>query len=100
MKDYAKTFYKSKQWQNCRNTYLKSVGGLCENCLKKGIYRPAVDVHHIEHVTPENITNPEVTLNWGNLIALCRECHMEIHYGRGRRYTVDEMGRTLPIEKR
>ena len=97
MKQYAETFYKSKTWQHTRNAYIKSVGGLCEKCLKKGIYKAAVEVHHMKHITPKNINDPGVTLNWGNLIALCRECHRQEHT-RQKRYTIDEQGRVTICE--
>ena len=93
MKDFARSFYKSKRWQATREAYLRSVGGLCERCLKKGLYRPAVIVHHKVYITAENIHTPEVTLNWDNLEAVCRDCHEDEHRGDGRRYKVDDMGR-------
>ena len=71
------------------------MGGLCENCLKKGIYKPGVIVHHIDPITPENITNPNITLNFSNLELLCRECHEHQHDKRKRRYKLDEMGRVI-----
>lgn len=92
MKDYAKSFYKSKRWQTTRLAYLKSVGGLCERCMKKGLYRPAVIVHHKVYITAENIHTPEVTLSWDNLEAVCRECHEQEHTGDGKRYKVNEDG--------
>ena len=93
MKAYAESFYKSKRWQSTRQAYLKSVGGLCERCLKKGLYRPAVIVHHKVYIAPETINNPEITLNWANLEAVCRECHEDEHKGgRDRRYKVNEDG--------
>lgn len=95
MKQYAETFYKSKAWQRVRANYLKMSGGLCENCLKQGIYKAAVEVHHRVHISPENINDPSVTLNYDNLIGLCRECHRKAH-GKTRRYTVDEYGRVSP----
>lgn len=76
---FAKAFYSSKRWQDCRNSYAKSVHYLCENCLRKGVYRPGVIVHHIEELTPLNITNPEVSTGFDNLEMLCRECHREQH---------------------
>ena len=45
-REFAKRFYKSKAWQECRASYLKSVGGLCERCYKKGLIVPATTVHH------------------------------------------------------
>ena len=92
MQDYAKTFYKSKAWQACREAYLKQKHGLCEQCMRRGIYTPADTVHHVRHITPDNITDPSVTLNPENLMALCRDCHAEMHKGK-RRYMVDKYGR-------
>ena len=93
MKDYAAAFYKSKAWQSCRASYLAKVGGLCEDCLAKGIYTPAEIVHHIVEITPTNINDPTVTLNHANLRAVCRECHAAEHGARVRRYKLDELGR-------
>ena len=42
-------------------------------------------------MTPENINDPAVSLAWGNLELLCRECHGKAH-GDVKRYKVDEMG--------
>ena len=53
-KDFARSFYSSKQWQDCRNEYAKRRHHLCEDCLRRGIYKPGVIVHHIEELTPEN----------------------------------------------
>lgn len=93
MQDFAKPFYKSKTWQKCRENYVKKTGGLCEECLKHGRYTPAEIVHHKVHITPHNIYNPEVTLNFENLESLCRKCHGERHGSYVRRYVVDELGR-------
>lgn len=93
MKPYAEKFYKSIQWTKCRNAYMKSVGGLCEDCMKEGRVTAAEEVHHIKFITPDNINDPNVTLNWNNLVALCRECHRKRHGARQRRYDVDEWGR-------
>ena len=78
-KPYARQFYSSKAWQDCRNEYMKKQHYLCENCLRKGLYKPAKIVHHIEELTPMNITNPEVALGFDNLMCVCRECHNEFH---------------------
>lgn len=98
MKPYAETFYKSPAWKNCRNSYMKSVGGLCEDCYKKGLVVPAEEVHHIKYLTPGNINDPNITLNYSNLVALCRECHRARHGKANRRYTIDEFGRVMPKE--
>ena len=78
-KEFARKFYSSKAWQECRNEYIKTVHYLCENCMRKGIYKPAEIVHHKIELTPMNIDNPELTLGFDNLEAVCRECHSEYH---------------------
>lgn len=93
MKEFAEGFYKSKAWKDCRADYLKSVGGLCERCLASGRYSPGEIVHHKIHLTPENINDPSVTLNWDNLELVCRDCHADLHRGYDRRFDVDEFGR-------
>ena len=86
-KDYALTFYKSKVWQFCRNSYVKYSGGLCEVCLAKGVYRPGVIVHHKVPLTPDNINDPSVALNFDNLQLVCRDCHAKLH-GSTKRYKI------------
>ena len=96
MKEYAKGFYKSKAWKECRAAYAKSVGGLCEVCLQSGVYRAGEIVHHKEHINPDNISDPQIILDWNNLQLVCRDCHAALHpKGRGRRYKLDDLGRVI-----
>ena len=37
------------------------------------------EVHHIIYLTPENVTDPEISLNQDNLLLLCNECHNKKH---------------------
>ena len=96
MQEYAEDFYKSKKWQACRDAYLRSVNMLCERCLQDGLMRPAEIVHHKKHITPKNINNPDITLNWNNLQAVCRKCHGELHEKHFRRYIVQADGTIIP----
>ena len=95
MKDWARNFYSSQQWQNCREYVKKRDSYLCQDCLRKGFVTPAEEVHHIIPLTPSNINDPSISLNAENLISLCRECHKARHgESQGeRRYTIDEAGR-------
>lgn len=77
-KDFSRKFYSSKQWQKCRNAYIKRQP-LCEECLKKGVVTPVEIVHHIIELTPYNINNPSIALGFDNLQSVCRECHLAIH---------------------
>ena len=95
MKDYAERFYSSPAWQRTRQAYRKSRGDLCEICLAKGFYTPCDIVHHKIELTPKNIDDPNVSLNWDNLQCVCRCCHAEIHHRHQRRYKVDESGRVI-----
>lgn len=92
MKEYAASFYKSQAWQDCRNAYAKSKHHLCERCMSMGVFTPGDIVHHKIFITPQNITDPGVTLEWGNLQLLCRDCHAAVHKPQ-KRFTVDELGR-------
>ena len=83
-------FYSTPAWKNLRKAVLSERGGLCEMCLKKGIYRAATLVHHIVPVTAENVRNAEISLNKDNCMALCADCHAAIH--STKRYKVDENG--------
>ena len=85
-KPFARKFYSSKAWQTCRNEYAQRRAYLCENCLKKGIYKPGVIVHHLIELDPVNIEIPEIALNFDNLELLCRDCHAEAHELSGGRW--------------
>ncbi len=93
MREFAKEFYRSKTWQRCRDDYGRSKSWLCERCLDKGLYKPGEIVHHKQHLTPDNIGDPSVTLSWDNLQLVCRDCHAELHRNRERRFRVDALGR-------
>lgn len=97
MQKYAESFYKSKAWQNTREAYAKSVGGLCEDCLERGLVTAGEIVHHVQPITKATIYNPDITLSWGNLRLLCRSCHERVHRRTPRRYTIDELGHVHAI---
>ena len=58
---------------------MKRAHYLCEECLRKGIYKPAEIVHHRIELDPITIERPEIALSFDNLEALCRDCHAEKH---------------------
>ena len=91
-REFAGNFYKTGLWKNCRQAYIKSVGGLCERCYRNGIIKHGDTVHHKVHLTPENINDPSVTLNFDNLELLCRDCHAEVHK-KEKRFHVNEFGK-------
>lgn len=95
MDDYKGNFYKLAAWKKVRNEVRAERKGLCEECLKHGIYRAADVVHHIKPITPANITDPTITLNKDNLMLLCHDCHNKTH-SRVERVRFDANGNILP----
>lgn len=95
-REFSKGFYKSKQWQNCREAYAKQKCYICEMCGE-----PANEVHHKVILTPENINDPSVTTNYDNLMLLCWDCHRKIHrqnsqkQNQVRRYIIDDDGKVI-----
>ena len=93
-KDFAKTFYSSAQWQAVRNQYAKSVGNLCEICWQNGLTVPGEIVHHKIPLNSSNINDPKISLDFSNLMLVCRECHAMLHESSeaGKRYRIDSTG--------
>ena len=74
-RDFAKAFYASPEWQKMREYILIRDKYKCTRCGRSG----NLEVHHIKHLTPENINNAAITLNDANLTTLCRDCHFDVH---------------------
>lgn len=78
-KEWAKSFYKSKAWQETRAWVLHRDGMACVRCRERGLIIPAEEVHHIIHLTKDNIGDKKISLNPDNLISLCYSCHKKEH---------------------
>lgn len=75
---------------------------MCERCLTRGLITPGEEVHHKTPLTTDNISDPNVTLNFDNLMLLCDTCHKQIHQelrSRSRRWTADSDGKIFSREK-
>jgi hypothetical protein len=57
-------------------------GGLCECCGK----RAGEEVHHVIHLTENNIDDTNITLNAENLRLLCKSCHHQVHNNVQKKY--------------
>lgn len=71
---FARRFYHSAKWLTCREYVLKRDHYLCVHCSA-----PGEEVHHIIWLTPDNINDPNITLNPDNLQTVCRDCHHRLH---------------------
>lgn len=80
-------FYNSKAWRDCAKAYAQSRCYICERCGNRNVnygfkpYEKQFHVHHKIALTDENISNPDISLNWDNLELLCQRCHDIEHYG-------------------
>ena len=101
-KEFAKKFYSSKAWKQCRDGYISDRilidGGLCEECHDRLGYI----VHHTVTLTPENINNPDITLNHNKLQYVCKDCHdrFEEHWTSKKSECIclfDECGQVIGI---
>ena len=100
-KTFAKSFYKSKRWQDCRQSFIAERmlvdGGLCQLCKEQHGFI----VHHKIMINESNINNPDVTLNHDNLLYVCKKCHDDLPgHGIGcepKKYFFDESGMLRPI---
>lgn len=70
-------------------------GGLCEDCHKE----LGGEVHHMVCLSPQNISDPDISLNHRRLRLLCHACHANRHGKRiesQARYIFDEKGQPTP----
>ena len=67
-------FYHSKRWERARLAYLEERHFVCELC--GGL---ATIVHHKVHIDADNVSDPMVTLNPDNFMAVCQACHAKVH---------------------
>lgn len=99
-KPWAISFYNSKKWERCRQSYIKKRyqidGGMCELCHDA----IGIDVDHIEELTKESIKDATVSLNHDNLQLLCKVCHnKKTHTGSSRgRVIFDHNGDVILIK--
>ena len=77
MREFAKQFYHSRAWKDCRASYITKVHGLCERCAAGGKI-----VHHKVYLSEQNIHDPNITLWHDNLELRCQDCHNAEHMAR------------------
>jgi len=69
-------FYGTKEWVKLARYIRIKYYYTCQVCGRRGVY-----VHHIIHITNDNLNDPNITLNENNLTLLCLDCHNDIHMG-------------------
>lgn len=70
--------YYGRVWKRIRDRYIIE-HPMCEECLSRGIYKVADEVHHKLPLTDGGIHEKN------NLVSLCHSCHMKAHGVLGTR---------------
>lgn len=85
-------FYRSDTWKMARAIKIASASGCCEICKQ-----PGQQVHHIVHLTPQNVSDPSISINQENLMLLCDSCHNKQHnrFTSKADYTFDADGNLI-----
>ena len=69
---------------------------MCERCFQMGQLMPAKLVHHLIHLTPQNISDPKISLSFDNFQRLCQNCHAIVHgYEVEQRVAFDDSGNVV-----
>ena len=86
-------FYKTDDWEELRDEVMRDAHYECQHCLKKGIYKRAEMVHHINEVRKRpdlaltrEFVDPITNEKRINLVALCNSCHELEHPDRFGNY--------------
>ena len=103
--EWAISFYHSPAWKHNRKAYMERTVEtpfglvppmMCERCYANGKLKPAKVVHHVIHLNPQNINDPNITLSFDNFQRLCQDCHASVHTGyEPPRYAFDADGNLI-----
>ncbi len=85
-------FYQSSIWKKCRESYMSGKLYICERCGNA-----ATICHHKIYITTANIDNPNITLSYDNLEALCLDCHNKEHFKDKVDYVFDDDGNIVYV---
>jgi 5-methylcytosine-specific restriction endonuclease McrA len=82
--DRLHDFYVSPEWRALRKEVLVESKYECQICKSKGLYTKANHVHHVQYVRkhPRYALSKTYTFKGEirrNLIAVCHNCHEELH---------------------
>lgn len=83
--DAQKSFYNSVRWRKFRSIIIAERGPVCAKCGKIIVNPLDCEVdHNPTELTPDNVSDPNVSLNPDNVQILCHTCHDQKHGRFGR----------------
>lgn len=94
MRQLRKKAYNTTEWRKLREVYMRQ-HPICEKCLEKGKITPAEDIHHKISPFRGGEVNYGLLLDHDNLMAVCKECHAEIHNKQQGHVSAEEIIRVL-----
>lgn len=94
MRELRKKAYGLTAWKKLRDAHIKS-HPLCASCERKGVVRPASQVHHIISPFKGGKVNYEKLLDPNNLESICPVCHAEEHNKESGFVSASEMVKIL-----
>lgn len=94
MRELRRKAYNNTVWRRIRESYMHE-HPICEECLKKGKITPAEDIHHKKSPFQKGEINYSLLLDYGNLMAVCKECHGNIHAAQQGHISPEEIIRQL-----
>jgi hypothetical protein len=92
--------YHTRRWERRSRRNLQFYKYLCQECLKNGKTEPAILSHHLREHQP---SFSELDFWYGELTALCSDCHFLIHhpgYIINRDFEIDIDASGWPIDPR
>lgn len=90
--------YKSKRWQNIRQTVIARDKDICYFCGKLILKRRTI--HHLQELNEDNWQDEEIAYNLDNLVECHDDCHNWHHARFGYKHSVVNMDLTIDYSKR
>jgi 5-methylcytosine-specific restriction protein A len=94
MRELRRKAYNNTAWRKLRDLYMHE-HPICEECLKKGKITAAEDVHHKRSPFRKGEINYGLLMDYDNLMAVCKECHGEIHAAQQGHISPEEILKQL-----
>lgn len=87
---FAKTLYASREWIELRRNLIIERGPVCQECGTVMVDTSKLIGHHTVTLTPQNVTDPKVTLNPALIRLVCHDCHNKQphHFCRSKQRSV------------
>ena len=73
------TFYASRKWRAFRLSLIVERGNQCQQCGKTIAKASELIGHHTIELTPECVSDHQISLNPDNVQLICRDCHDRVH---------------------